>query len=441
MPRLVALIVLCVAGPSAAALTAVAQPEAVVLGQDEKVLIRLEGLQGDSPVLTAASAGTLLPTDDPARFVWTPPAIRYPTRALIAFWQGPEDQPPAIVDLPLLGRTSVELDTEPGATVSMRVADQVFGPVRADQKGRVQVPIIVPPGVRTAEATATANGQQTRRTVALQAPRTRPFTALLAPRPLSSTDGGLLFVVHDGALGVSSFRVDAQGATVEHHRADPQVLVFRVSPEPASVGRTVRVQVGLSGSEEVVQLEADVVEGPIGGGANDPAAKVSLTGLVGGFVGGGANRGFLAEAGASYGLPVHGGRLAAELVVGLRRQAQTFPTAAPAPGPLHSEVWAFPISVGARYLAWQRGPLAAFVRAGAGPVPFRHQASAAFQPGFAEGGVGFHAFAGAQAVLNVRPVELVFDVRADLSDVRTPHLEARPGGFVAALGARWALPW
>ena len=52
--------------------------------------------------------------------------------------------------IPIDGRDTLNLSTKPSSRVEVQIGDATFGPVRSDKSGRAQVPVVVPPGVRTA---------------------------------------------------------------------------------------------------------------------------------------------------------------------------------------------------------------------------------------------------------------------------------------------------
>src|SRR5438874_1649719 len=81
----------------------------------------------------------------------------------------------------LEGSTVFPFRTNSGASVTMRVAGETFGPAVADRQGHVEIPIVVPPGVQKADARAVDRGGESRETqVDLHLP---PFqrVVLLAP--------------------------------------------------------------------------------------------------------------------------------------------------------------------------------------------------------------------------------------------------------------------
>ena len=87
--------------------------------------------------------------------------------------------------------------TNSGASVTMRVAGETFGPAVADRQGHVEIPIVVPPGVQKADARAVDRSGESRETqVDLHLP---PFQRVVLLAPAAVEAGSLSEVV---VLGV-----------------------------------------------------------------------------------------------------------------------------------------------------------------------------------------------------------------------------------------------
>ena len=183
-----------------------ATPAQVVLGRDKVVVVEVKAPRDTTPLRAMASTGSLMPLPATARGVysyrWVPPDIRYPLLAVLAFWVDPPEGPPEVttVHIPLLGRTvlNVVTDVGAGAQVVVQVADKSFGPVTTNRKGRAEVLVEVPPGVREALVLATAKGQQTRRTTLLDPPPERPLIALVSPDVIPVGGNGWLTLLGEG---------------------------------------------------------------------------------------------------------------------------------------------------------------------------------------------------------------------------------------------------
>ncbi len=440
---------LCLLGCAAQAAPRVeAHPSHVVLGRDGEVRIFVHPEKNAGELRWSVSAGRLVAMDggDGARtFVWTPPDLRYPTRAVFAFWQEKAARPPepAVLELPLLGRTELEMDTEPGAEVLVRVGASTFGPVRANKRGLVRVPIEVPPGAREAEVWATIGGQQTKRMVPLEVPVTRPIALALANDSVSP-EGGYLIIARPEHVPSSDLSVTSDSARLEADPASGNFSVYRVVPHEGVSEVEISVRVG---EEDVQWLRAPVVmplplavsPEPEPTAPGSASGRLALQGQLGFFAAGGANLGPMLELGGAWRLPLWRERLSVEAGVGFRTVALSQPI--DALGSLGSRVVAVPLFVALRGRVFSHGPWAVDARGGLGAVAFNHVVDAEFQPGFSEGGVGFDAFLGAQGSHRISSsAELLLELRGEWTRLRTPHLVATPGGLVMGLGVRWGLP-
>ncbi len=425
-------------------------PTRFVLGLHGEAQLRVTGLAPDAELRFSASSGTLSLVDaerakDGHRLRWVPPDIRYPTWAVVLVWDArdPEGHV-AVAHLALWGRTELEVATEPRAEVRIEVGGQSFGPVTADARGRAHVPIEVPPGAKTAQVFATAQGRQTTRTAPLEVPRTKPLAVALGPDPMPATGGWLFASVagEDGArMGARAAEAGLQRTHLEGGDARYAVL-----PQPGaqSVSATVTVPGG-----EPRRAQVPVGERPAGPAASrrSPADGRDREGptvhreggwpvhaLVGGYYAGGANDGLALEAGLGHVLPLWNGRLAAELSVGLR--TGEFSGVARL-GRVGSSVLAVPVTLSARALLFSRGPISLHARAGGGPMPFQQDVRAAFQPDVTTRGIGFELFAAGQVAYRAGPVDVIAEVRGAISQANGARIEATPGGFNAGLGVRW----
>ena len=162
------------------------------LGVDKEVevLIDLSGPEAARfvPLRALATVGTLdaplagAPGHFTARY--HPPTDRFPQVALLVVELGAgAARLHCATRIALEGATLFPFHTSSGASVTMRVGDRQFGPVVADRQGHVEIPIDVPPGVRTAEARAVDKSGGARATeVDLQLP---PFPRVLLLAPAS----------------------------------------------------------------------------------------------------------------------------------------------------------------------------------------------------------------------------------------------------------------
>jgi hypothetical protein len=176
--------------PEEVAVSVVPARERILLGNDQELTVAIDvsgpGAQSFEPLRAFASVGTLeMPRQTaPARFTarYLPPSDRFPEVALLAVELGSGgSRARGFARVLLDGSTSVPFHTTPGASVTMRVGDRVFGPVAADHQGHVDIPVEVPPGVRQGQARAVDRSGAMRETdVDLQLPAF-PRVLVLAP--------------------------------------------------------------------------------------------------------------------------------------------------------------------------------------------------------------------------------------------------------------------
>lgn len=137
--------------------------ESLRLGTDADTELAIDLVGSDAgnyrPVRAIASVGTIEPmrSRGAGHFLarYLAPADRVPQVAVLAFELSNGNQRVhGWARVILEGATIFPLRTTGGATVTMRVAGRVFGPVVADKQGHVEIPIVVPPGVQKADARA-----------------------------------------------------------------------------------------------------------------------------------------------------------------------------------------------------------------------------------------------------------------------------------------------
>jgi hypothetical protein len=265
--------------------------------------------------------------------------------------------------------------------------------------------------------------------------------AALTPDPLPRS-GGWLLVASEEGLSAEVLTLAAESARVEPQPGTP--LRYRVTPTEGA--QTVSVEVRRRDGKDTARAQAAiqtqpveqtpiVVESP----PVDPAApsppKLALHLLAGGFFAGGANRGPSVALGASYTLPPLGGRLAAELEVGLRRAAMD--AQLEGYGTLHSSVLAGPVLAAARFTVHERSRLSLYGRVGAGILPFQHEVSSDFQPGFGESKLGPLVFLSAQGAWRINRFSLLMELRGEYGPAQTATLNAQLGGLGLSVGVRY----
>jgi hypothetical protein len=174
----------------------------LLLGTDTEVDVSLEirGAEADKlvPVRALANVGALeLPhaAGGAGHFTarYRPPAERYPQAALLVVELAHGARHMHVsARIMLEGSTTFPFHTTPGASVTMRVADRSFGPVASDRQGRVEIPIVVPPGVRSGVARAVDHNGTRETEVDLQQ---APYVRLVVLAPPTRDVGGFSEVV------------------------------------------------------------------------------------------------------------------------------------------------------------------------------------------------------------------------------------------------------
>ncbi|HEX8539753.1 MAG TPA: hypothetical protein VF664_19985, partial [Cystobacter sp.] len=360
-------------------------PSEVVLGRDPVVVVRVTVPPDAAPLRAAASTGRLTRqrSSKPGEslFIWTPPDIRYPLLAVLAFWTDSPGGPPEItrVPIPLLGRNELTVDTAAGAQVVVEVAGRSFGPTRADRRGKAKVTVQVPPGVSKASVRVTSSRQRpSLRTIPLDVPPEQPLLAVMSPESLPAGGDGWLVLMGEQPVPGSELRLRVQGASTREELPS----VFRVKPEPGANAVVVDAQradgtgsarltahvvaavarftpVPASPALEVPLAEATpaLVLGPVVAPPRPlptPSSHpLSVQVLAGGFLAGGDNRGPLASLGVGYQLPLLNGRFTLEAEAGLRRS--TSHPLVENLGTVDSRVVAYPVLLSVRGLAFEHG--------------------------------------------------------------------------------------
>lgn len=441
LPLLLALL-LPVAALAQAPLQVKAAPASVVLGRDAQVTLSISREDGAPPhVEAAASAGVLVHESAEgapvALFRYTPPDVRHPLWATLLFWEpgpGAQRPSPAVLRLPLLGRTTLDIATEPDAQVVVQVQRARFGPVRASPQGLARIAVEVPPGVRSARVLATAHGEQTEREVQLDVPPARGLAALLGPGELAQGETAWLAVAGEETLTPEALELTVEGGQAELQEGRP--LLYRVTP--AAGATSLRVQLRRRSGEDALSLEAAVLPAPAAPVAPPPAPEptapraLSLFALGGAYFAGGANTGPALALGLRHALPALSPRLSVEGEVGLRRAGFT-----PEDQAVQSRVLAVPLLLSLHLQLLERGALSLGARAGGGLSVFQHRVQREGQSDYTEGGLDPAAFLALQGAYRLGPVALLLEARGSLQPATTPRLDAQLGGLTFSLGVRY----
>lgn len=253
-------------------------PRSLTLGVDDKARIDVT-VTGDGAALaipgaieaTVGTLGPLTPGPTPGSFrtVFHVPSDRRPQAALVSLEvmlpTGARVRGTTVIELP--ARTKFPFRTDPSAIVTLSVGGRSFGPVTADGRGNVAIPIVVPPGVETAQATARGRfGGVKEMEVDLQ---TRDYPRLLLFAPTAAEAGDVVdvevwAVEPPGEPAVpEDVDVRASGGTVRRNGGAPGVARFSVAlPRNAAAGTIVLTASMNDGSSEKAQSVALRVGAP-----------------------------------------------------------------------------------------------------------------------------------------------------------------------------------
>jgi len=417
------------------------RPASLTLTSGEKVSVAVQVSRPGKKLRAVANVGTLEGPDDPKaseqHFTYSPPSARFPQTAVLLFWVEDPPSPPevATVRIPLLGHTTLQISTEPGAEVRVQIADASFGPKRADKRGRAEIPIDVPPGTLTAQVVAESRDRTTTRAAPLDVPVVNPLHAAFSPEPLPAGEDGWLIVAHTGSLDASQLSVEVVGGTAQRTATLPDRALFRVALAPASkrVSATVtlRNQPGASASAEATVGAPRPVETR----APWAAWRFSAGALIGGFYGGGSSSGLAVGVDGSYTLPFAGNRFSVDAEIGFR--SAHLSAAVAGLGRVDSRLDGVLLELALRALIWHRGHWSVSARVGGGAMPFWTSTSSDFQPSFSQSKLSYEAFAAGQVGYRLGSFVLIGELRGALAPASTPNLDARLGGAVLTFGARY----
>ncbi len=193
------------------ALRVVADPPELLLGQPVRAALRIETGGAAAPRITASAGRVetprqLAPGVFEADFI--PPAEAVPQLAIVAAFAGDAC---GWTTIRLVGQGDAIVRSTPGARIVVRIAEQTFGPARADRDGIARLPVVVPPGVRVAY-----HGQ---RAIDLSIPPIRRLHVVLdrtAARADLDTDVGVrIFATTEDGAAWSGARVAVTATTGE----------------------------------------------------------------------------------------------------------------------------------------------------------------------------------------------------------------------------------
>lgn len=178
--------------PTASGIQVASNPPQLILGQDAQAAISfvLQDALGNvsaDDLMIASSSGEVQNVADQGggRFTarFATPRVNYPQLALIGVsdLRDPNGVFGAIA-VPLSGKTDYPVQAEPNSSVSLKIGDRTYGPVKANLAGSARIPVIVPPGIQKATQIEDRNGQIVEKAIDLRVPETPRLTVIPSRR-------------------------------------------------------------------------------------------------------------------------------------------------------------------------------------------------------------------------------------------------------------------
>jgi hypothetical protein len=192
---------------------------------------------------------------------YRPPPERFPQVALVAaLARTPRGLLDGWLAIPLSGQGDARVRTTPGALITLRVGEHIFGPSRADAQGVAVIPVVVPPGVREAH-----HGF---RPVALKVPETALVHAIADHAKVQAHEVehvrvfAYVIAPHGAARrgDVPAFEASRGSVSVAAREPGAFEALWTLPPGPAGEDRLAIRLPGAAASRTVLRLEA--VPGP-----------------------------------------------------------------------------------------------------------------------------------------------------------------------------------
>jgi hypothetical protein len=411
----------------------------VVLGAGTQVRITVHGVGGE--VHGVASAGTLV--SGPAergvvRFLWTPPGARAPFVAVFAFWEsGPLSLGSVTtLTLPCSARTELAIETEPAARVTVEIAGAHFGPRRSDARGKLRMPVEVPPLAHEARITAEVGEQGKVRVIPLPVAAS-PWLWVVEPATLLEGAAGQAMLVAPEQLP-PDFVVRQSGGQLERQSAESNRVLYRVAPQEGAQRVALEAALADEGSPratatvEVLAAPAEVSPSRVA--AAPQGRELEVGAALGVFYAGGNNVGpaFAATVSiAPWRFP-----LFLELELGVR--ATWFSNAVSGLGTASATLVLFPIEVAVRGPVWTHGPWSLDLRAGGGLLLGTNWVSSDFGQGSSSAMTGWEVFGAAQMSYRLGSFLPYVEVRGAYAVATGTGVTANPAGLVVLFGFYWS---
>ena len=167
--------------------------------------------------------------------------------------------------LPVPGRTQLHLESKRGATLSVRVAGALFGPVRAAD-GKATLPVQVPPGVRQGVVRAVDRvGNARELPIDLGTPDLARIAAVLEAMQVTADEElrvAIAVAAADGAPADTAPRAEAKRGTISAPAPKGRGLWVARYRAPSTPGSdTIRVEVPGDAGAGRIELKVDVIPG------------------------------------------------------------------------------------------------------------------------------------------------------------------------------------
>jgi hypothetical protein len=269
-----------------------AQPPQLILGKDSGADLEVEAPSG-AKVAFSTSVGTITGAQRQGSVVrarFNAPPLRVPSVALVlAQIDDGNDRELRWLSIPLTGSDTMVIETRPGSKVEAVAGGRVLGQGSALDDGTVRLPMLVPPGVRTAVLKITDKlGNTTEKPLDLAPP---PFSRVrLAARSETAPIEVEIFVVKPDGTPDDEAKVALaadDGETSVRKRIGPGVYLAEHEPPPGRAG-TAHLEAKANG--QLATLEVPLHAAPAGArrarGSGPWSVSAGLLGGLGGsFVG------------------------------------------------------------------------------------------------------------------------------------------------------------
>jgi hypothetical protein len=418
-----------------------AEPSRVVLGAGAQVRITVSGSGGN--LHGVASAGVLVATPSEGgaiHFLWTPPPARAPFVAVFAFWEGGPLSLGSVttLTLPCSARTELAIDTEPGARVTVEIAGAHFGPRRSDARGKLRMPVEVPPLAHEARITAEVGEQGKVRVIPL-AVAPSPWLWVLQPSPVDRGAPAQAMLVAPDEIS-PDLVVRGVGGQLERQSAESNRVLYRVTPDAGASQLSLEATLPGEGAPrasaraEVAAVPAAASPRPSVAAPAPQGRELELGAALGVFYAGGSNVGpaFAATLSvAPWRFP-----LFLELELGVRAAWFSEPVAGLSNA--SSTLVVFPIDLAVRGTVWSDGHWSLDLRTGGGLLLGTNWVSTGFGQGSASAMTGFEVFGAVQLSYRTGAFLPYAELRGTYALATGAGVTANPGGVVVLLGFHWA---